>query len=163
MLPTDLTASAVVERHDTFLTIEKRVSGVVVVTQPSARVESGESPEQATVRGILQETGFDIAVNGLLGVYLWIHPQTRRQYLRIVYVANLIRENTGHPLEEHIKGVHWYSLGDIRNRARNLMTPIVQRCVEDYVVGKRQSDELLKGLMPVQQNVAAIMANACLV
>ena len=163
MLPTDLTVSAVVERHESFLTIEKRVSGIVVVTQPSARIETNESPEQAVIRGALQESGFELAVSGLLGVYLWIHPQTRQQYLRIAYTANLVRESVDHQRDEHILGVHWYSLGDFKNRSRDLMTPIVQRCIEDYVVGKRESDDLLNDLMPIQQNVAAIMANAYLV
>lgn len=163
MLPTDLTVSAVVERQDSFLTVEKRVSGDVVVTQPSARLETDESPEQAVVRGSLQETGLELAVSGLLGVYLWIHPQTRQQFLRIVYTAELVREHVDHQLDEHIQGIHWYSLGDIRNRSRELLSPIVQRCIEDYIVGKRVSDELLNDLMPIQQNVGAIMANACLV
>ncbi len=163
MLPTDLTVSAVVERHDTFLTIEKRISGVVVVTQPSARLETNESPEQAVLRGSLQETGAELAVSGLLGVYLWIHPQSRQQFLRIVYAADLVREHVDHQLDEHIQGIHWYSLGDIRNRSRELMSPIVQRCIEDYVIGKRVSDELLNDLMPIQQNVPALMATACLV
>jgi hypothetical protein len=79
VLPTDLTVSAVVERHERFLTIEKRVSGVVVVTQPGAHIETDESPEQATIRGGLQESGCQFTVTGLLGVYLWIHPQTRQQ------------------------------------------------------------------------------------
>ncbi len=43
------------------------------------------------------------------------------------------------------------------------MSPIVQRCIEDYVIGKRVSDELLNDLMPIQQNVPALMATACLV
>jgi ADP-ribose pyrophosphatase YjhB (NUDIX family) len=163
LLPTDLTVSAVVERQDSFLTVEKRVSGDVVVTQPSARLETDESPEQAVVRGSLQETGLELAVSGLLGVYLWIHPQTRQQFLRIVYTAELVREHVDHQLDEHIQGIHWYSLGDIRNRSRELLSPIVQRCIEDYIVGKRVSDELLNDLMPIQQNVGAIMANACLV
>lgn len=163
MLPTDLTVSAVVERQDSFLTIEKRVSGVVVFTQPSARLETDESPEQAVVRGSLQETGLELAISGLLGVYLWIHPQTRQQFLRIVYTAELVREHVDHPVDEHIQGIHWYSLGDIRNRSRELLSPIVQRCVEDYVIGKRVSDRLLNDLMPIQQNVPAVMATACLV
>ncbi len=163
MLPTDLTVSAVVERHESFLTIEKRVSGDVVVTQPGTHLENNESPEQALVRGGLQETGFELAVSGLLGVYLWIHPQTRQQFLRIVYAADLVRERVGHQLDEHIQGVHWYSLGDIRNRSRELMSPVVQRCIEDYIIGKRVSDELLNALMPIQQNVPAVMAIACLV
>jgi hypothetical protein len=37
------------------------------------------------------------------------------------------------------------------------------RCVEDFIAGKRQPSELLAGMMPIQQNVAAVMANACLV
>lgn len=163
MLPTDLTVSAVVERHERFLTIEKRVSGVVVVTQPSAYIETDESPEQATVRGGLLEAGCQLAVTGVLGVYLWIHPQTRQQYLRIVYTAELLKENVNRQLDEHIQGVHWYSLGDIRNRSRELISPIVQRCVEDYIVGKREPDDLLSGMLPIQQNVTTIMANACLV
>jgi hypothetical protein len=44
-----------------------------------------------------------------------------------------------------------------------LSSPIVQRCIEDYVVGKREPNELLAGLMPIQRNVPAVMASACLV
>jgi hypothetical protein len=37
------------------------------------------------------------------------------------------------------------------------------RCVEDYLAGQRKPDSFLSSLMPVQQNVATIMANAALV
>jgi hypothetical protein len=37
------------------------------------------------------------------------------------------------------------------------------RCIEDYLAGQRQPDGLLAGMMPIQQNVAAVMANAALV
>lgn len=163
MLPTDLTVSAVVERHERFLTVEKRVSGVIVFTQPDAHIETDESPERAVLRGALLETGCELAVSGLLGVYLWIHPQTRRQFLRVAYVADLVREQADHQLDEYIRSVHWYSLGQIRNRRKELSSPIVQRCIEDYVAGKRQPKEMLNGLMPIQKNVGAVMANACLV
>ncbi len=35
--------------------------------------------------------------------------------------------------------------------------------VEDYLAGKRKPDSFLANLMPLQQNVAAVMANAALV
>ncbi|MDX1406174.1 MAG: NUDIX domain-containing protein [Woeseiaceae bacterium] len=163
MLPTDLTVAAVVERHDSFLIVEKRVSGRFVLSQPSAHVEASESPEQAIVRGALEETGYEISVGDLLGIYLWIHPQTRRQYLRVAYAATFIAESLNHVADEHIKRVHWLSLGDIRQRANELVSPIVQRCVEDYLVGKRESSQLLNELLPIQQNIVQVMANACLV
>jgi len=37
------------------------------------------------------------------------------------------------------------------------------RCVEDYLAGQRQPDGLLAEMMPLQQNMAAVMANAALV
>ena len=163
MLPTDLTVNAVVEKNDRFLIVEKRVRGSVVVAQPGAHIETGESPEQAVVRGTLAETGCKIAVSGLLGVYLWIHPQTREQYLRVVYTANLVKENVTRVLDEPVLGVHWYSRGDIKNRSAELRSPIVSRCVDDFVVGKCESTEVLAGLMPIQNNVAAVIASARLV
>jgi ADP-ribose pyrophosphatase YjhB (NUDIX family) len=152
-----------VQKDDRFLMIEKQSSGVVVVTQPGSHIETGEAPEQAVIRGALRETGCEISVSGLLGVYLWIHPQTREQYLRVVYTAKTIKENISRQLDQVVRGVHWYSLADIKRRSRDLRSPIVLRCVEDFIAGKRQPSELLAGMMPIQQNVAAVMANACLV
>ena len=92
MLPTDLTVSAVVEQDGTFLIVEERSSGALVFTQPGGHIEASESPEEACSREVLEETGCEVAINSLLGVYLWIHPQTRQQFLRIVYVADFLQE-----------------------------------------------------------------------
>ena len=163
MLPTDLTVTVVVEQRDRFLIVKKRSSGAIVVTQPGSHIKTGEAPEQAVVRGALLETGCQVSVSGLLGVYLYIHPQTRQQYLRIVYTADLVKEAISRQLDEVILDVHWYTLADIRHRSRDLRSPIVLRCIEDFAAGKREPNELLAGMMPIQQNVAAVMANACLV
>jgi ADP-ribose pyrophosphatase YjhB (NUDIX family) len=163
VLPTDLTVTAVVEKNDRFLIVEKHSSGAIVVTQPGTHIKTREAPEQAVVRGALLETGCQVAVSGLLGVYLYIHPQTRQQYLRIVYTADLVKESISRLLDEVIVAVHWYTIADIQHRSRDLRSPIVLRCIEDFIAGKRQPEELLAGMMPIQQNVAAVMANACLV
>lgn len=163
MLPTDLTVCAVVERNDKHLIVEERSSGVVVVTQPGGHIESGESPEDAVVREVLEETGCIVSVNGLLGVYLWIHPQTRQQFLRIVYVADLVTENRKRKLDDGIHAVHWYTVADIKHRKRDCRSPVVLKCIEDYLAGKRAPATLLAGMMPVQKNVGAVLAHACLV
>jgi 8-oxo-dGTP pyrophosphatase MutT (NUDIX family) len=163
VLPTDLTVSAVVARDDRFLMVEERSSGIIVVNQPGGHIEADESPEDAIIRETLEETRCEISVSGLLGVYLWIHPQSRQQFLRIVYVADLLSENHSRMLDNGIYAVHWYSIADLVHRKRDLRSPIVMRCVEDYSSGHRQPDSLLADMLPVQQNVAAVMANACLV
>jgi phosphatase NudJ len=102
-------------------------------------------------------------VGGLLGVYLWIHPQTRQQYLRIAYVGNYVSHDEARMLDDGVYAVHWLTPADLERRTQTLRSPIVMRCVDDYLAGQRQPDNWLSGLMPVQQNVAAVMANAALV
>jgi 8-oxo-dGTP pyrophosphatase MutT (NUDIX family) len=163
VLPTDLTVSAVVEQDGKFLMIEERSSGVIVVNQPGGHIDAGESPEQAAMREALEESGCRIKVNSLLGVYLWIHPQSRQNFLRIVYVADFISQDWKRKLDDGIYAVHWYSLSDIKHRARDLRTPTVLRSIEDYLAGQRKPATLLANMMPIQQNVDQVLANAALV
>lgn len=163
MLPTDLTVSAVVENDGKFLIVEERSSGVVVVNQPGGHIEADESPEQAAAREVLEEAGCVVRVTGLLGVYLWIHPQTRQNHLRIAYVADLVSQDRQRTLDDGVFAVHWYTLSDLIHRRRDLRTPVVLRSVEDYLAGKRQPAGLLDNMMPIQQNVHQVIASAHLV
>ncbi len=160
---TDLTVSAVIERDGRFLIVEERSSGIVVMSHPGGHIESGESPEQAVVREALEETGCRITVGEMLGIYLWIHPQTRQQYLRIAYVGNYVSHDENRVLDDGVYAIHWLTPADIRQRMQRLRSPMVMRCVEDYLAGRRQPDSFLASLLPVQQNVAAVMANAAFV
>ena len=160
---TDLTVSAVIERDGRFLIVEERSSGIVVIYHPGGHIESGESPEQAVVREALEETGCRITVGEMLGIYLWIHPQTRQQYLRIAYVGNYVSRDESRVLDDGVYAIHWLTPADIRQRMQRLRSPMVMRCVDDYLAGRRQPDSFLASLLPVQQNVAAVMANAAFV
>ena len=155
--------SAVVEQDGKFLIVEERSSGVLVVNQPGGHIEAGEAPEQAIVREVLEEAGCQVEVAELLDVYLWIQPQTRRQFLRIVYSAELLSQDTTRTLDGGISAVHWYSLADLRQRQKDLRTPVVLRCVEDYLAGTRRADNFLTDMLPVQQNVGQVLANARLI
>ena len=163
MLPTDLTVSTIVERDDHFLMIEERSSGLLVVNQPGGHINAGESPEQAAEREALEESGCIVSVTGLLGVYLWIHPQSRQNFLRIVYIADLVSEDPKRRLDNGIQAVHWYKLSDVRQRKCELRSPIVLRSIEDYIAGNRLSVSLLADMMPIQHNVDQVLANAALV
>ena len=163
MLPTDLTVAAVIEKDGKFLTVEERSSGVLVYTQPGGHIESGESPEEACVREVQEESRCDVAVDGLLGVYLWIHPQTRQQFLRIVYAAIYVGEDPARSLDDGIHAVHWMSRDDLEWRRQDLRTPIVLRCVDDYLAGKREHEDILHGPAPIQHRVADVLASALLV
>ena len=163
MYPTDLTVAAVVDLDDRFLLVEEKAMGRKVLSQPGGHIEADESPEQAVVRETLEETGCDVECGELIGVYLWIHPQTRQQFLRIVYAANFISCNEEQKLDDGIIARRWATLPELESRQSMLRSPAVLRCVRDFVAGKRQSDTLFTGMLPLQQNVHRILATADLV
>lgn len=163
MLPTDLTVSAVVVHDDRYLMIEERVSGVAVVTQPGGHIDAGESPEQAVIRETLEETGCTVEAEDLVGVYLWIHPQTRQQFLKLVYAARFLSLDEQRPLDEGVIKRLWMTRDDVEHARRRLRTPVVLRCLHDFEQGKRQSDALLSGMLSLQHNVDAVLARADLV
>ena len=163
MYPTDLTVAAVVEHDGKYLLVEERAMGRRVFTQPGGHIETGETPEEAVVRETLEETGCTVACEDLIGVYLWIHPQTRQQFLRIVYAAKFIECDESLPLDYGILSRRWMTLQDLQDRQAVLRSPTVLRCTNDYIAGQRQSDALLTGMLPLQQNVHRILATADLV
>ena len=163
MYPTDLTVAAVVEHDNKYLLVEERAMGRRVFSQPGGHIEAGESPEQALVRETLEETGCTVACQDLIGVYLWIHPQTRQQFLRLVYAATFIGCDESLPLDDGILSRRWMTQQDLIDRRSVLRSPAVLRCVQDFEAGKRQSDALLAGMVPLQQNVHRILASADLV
>lgn len=163
MYPTDLTVAAVVEHDGKYLLVEERALGQRVFGQPGGHIEAGETPEQAVERETLEETGCTVSCEDLIGVYLWIHPQTRQQFLRIIYAAKFISCDESLALDDGILSRRWMTLVDLKDRQSVLRSPAVLRCVEDYIAGLRQSDALLTGMLPLQNNVHRILAAADLV
>ena len=163
MYPTDLTVAAVIEHEDKFLFVEEYAMGRRVLTQPGGHIEADESPEEAVVREVLEESGCTVECQEMIGVYLWIHPQTRQQFLRIVFAASFVACDETAELDDVILGRRWMTLADLRARRAELRTPAVLKCVEDYVAGRRGADDLLTGMFPLQQNVHRILATADLV
>lgn len=163
MQPTDLTVAAIVMRDGKYLVVEETAGGRIVLTQPGGHIESGESPEAAVVREVREETACVVDCRELIGVYLWIHPQTRQQFLRLVYAAEFEYCDENQPLDTGIIARHWMSYDEIAAERSRLRSPVVRRCLEDHAAGRRESDTLISGMLPLQHNVERVLARAALV
>ena len=163
MYTTDLTVAAVVDLDGRYLLVEEMAGGKRVLSQPGGHIEANETPEQAVVRETLEETGCSVECGDLIGVYLWIHPQTRKQFLRIIYAAQYLSCNEEQTLDDGIIARRWATYEELESRQHMLRSPAVLRCLKDYAEGVRQSDSLFTGMLPLQQNVHRVLASADLV
>ncbi len=163
MRPTDLTVAAVVRRDDRYLMVEEKAMGRIVLSQPGGHIESGESPEKALLREVLEETGCTVVCGEMIGVYLWIHPQTRQQFLRIMYAAEFQSCDESLPLDTPVLARHWLTRKELEENPRRMRTPAVLRSIYDYEAGRRESDALITGMLPLANHVDRVMARADLV
>jgi 8-oxo-dGTP pyrophosphatase MutT (NUDIX family) len=142
----DLTVAAVVEQAGSFLLVEERVRGALVLNQPAGHVEPGESPAAAVVRETWEETAWRFEPHALTGLYLWRNPDSGRTILRLAFGGACTDHDPRHPLDRGIVRVLWLTRAQVADRAPALRSPMVLRCIDDYLRGERYPLAALKHL-----------------
>jgi len=142
----DVTVAAVTETAGRFLVVEERINHRLVLNQPAGHVERGETLFAAVVREVREETAWRFEPTALLGVYLWRNPASGRRTLRFAFTGAVADHDAGQKLDRGIVGTHWLSPLELEARAARLRSPLVLRCVHDYLRGQRLALEPLAGL-----------------
>jgi 8-oxo-dGTP pyrophosphatase MutT (NUDIX family) len=142
----NVTVAAVVERAGRFLLVEEEDDGEHVLNQPAGHLDEGESLSEAVVRETLEETAWHFQPEALLGVYRWRHPTKAITYLRFAFTGQLVRHEPDRTLDREIVRILWLDANEIRREAHRHRSPHVQRCLDDYLSGRRYSLELLTEL-----------------
>jgi 8-oxo-dGTP pyrophosphatase MutT (NUDIX family) len=141
-----VTVAAVIERDGRFLLIEEETSEGVKLNQPAGHLDPLESLEQAVVREVLEETAHDFTPTALVGMYMSRYCSKRRgtdvTYLRFTYCGTAGKEHD-QPLDHGIIRTLWMTRDEIAACEERHRSPIVLRCVDDYLAGKRAPLELV--------------------
>lgn len=150
----DLTVAAVVEDDDRFLIVEEHVRGQNVLNQPAGHVEAGESVLEAVVRETREETGFQFRPMELLGVYFWPEPSSGRTFVRVAFTGSVLEPSDPPKLDHGILSVHWFTRQQLIDRQLRMKSPMVLRCIDDYIGGASFPLTTLVHLLPECDNVA---------
>lgn len=145
-LKPDITVAAVVERAGRFLVVQERAARRVVLNQPAGHLEDGESLPQAVVRETLEETGYAFVPEAVTGVYLWQSP-AGRTFLRVAFAGAVGERANGISLDRAIIRTAWITRDQLRERQAELRSPLVLRCIDDYLDGARYPLELLNHVL----------------
>ena len=142
----DVTVAALTERDGRFLTVEERIRGRIVFNQPAGHVEEGESLLQAVCRETLEETAWRFTPHALLGIYLWQPESGARATLRFAFRGEAHDHDPSRPLDRGILQAHWLTRPELREREPQLRTPLVLRCIDDYLAGRQYPLDLVAHL-----------------
>lgn len=136
-----VTVAAIVENRGRFLMVEEIIDGQRVLNQPAGHLEPGESLLQAACRETLEETAWILEPEALVGVYRWVHPHSGDTFLRTAFCGQARQGPADGQLDADIHAVHWLNPEEIG--ARPQRSPLVWRCLQDYLAGRRHDLALL--------------------
>lgn len=132
-----------VERDGKFLLVEEHTSRGALFNQPAGHLEPGESLLEGVAREALEETAYRVAPTALLGVYQLHDAGADVTYLRFAFVTRIVAHDPERKLDHGIIGCAWMTPEDIRRTRDRHRSPLVARCVEDYLAGKRYPLDVL--------------------
>jgi phosphatase NudJ len=137
----NVTVAAIIEREGRFLLVEEESADGLKLNNPAGHIEPGESPVQGCAREALEETGRRFDATALVGVYL---ARARREstgeditYLRFAFCGTCSEPEPGRALDAGIVRTLWMTADEIRASAARHRSPLLLRCIEDYLGGQR--------------------------
>jgi 8-oxo-dGTP pyrophosphatase MutT (NUDIX family) len=144
-----VTVAAVIEHEGHFLMIREWADdGGVVINQPAGHLEADESLLDAVRREALEETGYVFEPQGLVGVYLLPRNAGEITYLRFCFHGRCETERASAALDSGIIEALWLSKSELDAPPDPLRSPLVMRCIEDYLAGNRHTLDSIQHVFP---------------
>lgn len=138
-MQTRVAAYAVIVQDDRILLPHWSVGDSSGWTLPGGGIDPGEHPEDAAIRELREETGYDVVLDGLLGVDSIVVPVERRIVLddvaqvepmhgiRIVYRAHVVGGELTVEANGSTDDVAWHRLADVDGLDRVELVDIARR------------------------------------
>jgi len=141
-----VTVAAVIERDGKLLLVEEETSDGIRFNQPAGHLDPNETLEQAVVRETLEETAHDFTPYALIGMYMSRYQSSRTgqdvTYLRFAFCGQVGMAHD-RALDHGILRAVWMTYDEILACEDKHRSPLVLRCIDDYLAGQRAPLSLL--------------------
>ncbi|MDP2065981.1 MAG: NUDIX hydrolase [Burkholderiaceae bacterium] len=142
-----VTVAAIVEQNGKYLLIEEHTPEGLRLNNPAGHLDPGESPAEGCAREALEETTHRFTPTALVGVYLSRFQRSATgediTYLRFAFCGDLGAVVPGRTLDHGIVRTLWMTPDEVRASAAQHRSPLVLRCMEDHLAGRRYPLEVV--------------------
>ncbi|HKA40441.1 MAG TPA: NUDIX hydrolase [Burkholderiales bacterium] len=132
-----VTVAAVVERDRRFLLVEEETERGRLFNQPAGHLDPGESLVEGVAREALEETAYSFRPTALVGVYQYHDAGGDVTYIRFAFTGDLTGHAPDRKLDAGIIRAVWLAPEEIRRESSRHRSPLVMRCIDDYLAGRR--------------------------
>lgn len=137
------TVAAIIEKEGRFLMVEEEIDGLIVYNQPAGHLEPDETLYDAVIRETDEEAAWEFLPKHITGMYLWKQDNHDRTFLRLAFCGKCQHHKPEQKLDSDITRALWMSRDDIINKQSQLRSPLVLRCIDDYLAGCRYPLDML--------------------
>lgn len=131
--------------------VEEHTPEGLRLNNPAGHLDPGESPLEGCIRETLEETTHTMTPTALVGVYLSrFHraaqadaPAEDITYLRFAFCGHVGPAQAHLALDSGIVRTLWMTPDEVRASAARHRSPLVVRCMEDYLAGQRHPLDLV--------------------
>ena len=129
-----------------FLLVEEETRDGLKLNNPAGHLDPGESLLHACARETLEETAFHFKPTDVVGVYMSRFQRTSANsiegleditYLRFAFCGELGAHVTDQALDEGIVRTLWLTADEVRASVERHRSPLLLKCMEDYLAGQR--------------------------
>lgn len=140
-----VTVATVVEDNGRFLLVEEFEDGKLVLNQPAGHLDPNETLIEAAQRETLEETGWTVQIEGIVGIGLYTAPSNGVTYYRTAFHGKPIAHDATRQLDEGIVRAVWMTPEEIREQSARMRSPLVPEVIEQYLAGHRYPLSMIFG------------------
>ncbi len=139
-----VTVACVVSDGARYLMVEEEVNGRLAWNQPAGHLEDRERLVDAAVRETLEETGWTVEPQHLIGLYQWRSTEHGEGVIRCCFAAHAVRHDPTRPLDTGIRRALWLTREEIAVLGDRLRSPLVLASIDDWLAGARLPLDVLR-------------------
>ena len=124
--------------------VEENTSDGIKINQPAGHLEENESLQEACIRETLEETGYLVEAQYLVGIYHEYSSVNRDMWLRFCFACKVIKKVENYKIDDKISNVIWLTENEFNLKPDDThRSNMVKKSLQDFILGKEYKTQLI--------------------